>query len=244
MSKVAVVTGASGGIGRAVAIKLAKDGFDLVLNYNGSYERALATKEECEEFGVKADVYKFNVADYKETEEAFNKIVEDFGRIDVLVNNSGITRDGLLLRMKEEDFDDVIDINLKGAFNCVKHVSKIMLKQKSGNIINMTSVVGVSGNAGQVNYSASKAGMIGMTKSVAKELVTRNIRCNAVAPGFIETEMTEQMTDKAKEAVYSQIPMRKLGSVEDVANLVSFLASDASSYITGQVINVDGGMLI
>lgn len=244
MNKLAVVTGASGGIGRAIAVKLAEAGYNVIVHYNGSYEKALTTKEQCEEHGITATLYKCDVANYGEVEEMFKNISKEHGSIDVLVNNSGITKDGLLLRMKETDFDNVIDINLKGTFNTIKHVAKIMMKQKFGNIINISSVVGVSGNAGQVNYAASKAGVLGITKSVAKELVSYNVRCNAVTPGFIETEMTEKMSDKAKELVLSSIPMKQMGTVEDVANLVEFLASDKSKYITGQVINVDGGMLI
>lgn len=242
--KTAVITGASRGIGRAIAIALAKDGFNVVINYNGSKEKAEEVKNECISCGVDAITVKANVADFKESENLVKEAIAAFGSIDVLVNNSGITRDTLLLRMKEEDFDSVIDVNLKGTFNTIKHAARQMMKQKSGSIINMSSVVGVSGNAGQVNYAASKAGVIGITKSVAREFAPRGIRVNAVAPGFIETDMTDELNDKAKEEILKTIPLKDTGKSEDVANLVAFLASDKSRYITGQVIHVDGGMVM
>lgn len=242
--KTAVVTGASRGIGKAIALALAKDGFNVVINYNGNKEKAEQVKKECEDFGVNAITVKANVADFTESENLIKEAVSTFGSIDVLVNNSGITKDTLLLRMKEEDFDSVIDVNLKGTFNTIKHAARQMMKQRNGSIINMSSVVGISGNAGQINYAASKAGVIGLTKSVARELASRGIRANAVAPGFIETDMTDELNDKAKEEILKTIPLNDTGKSEDVANLVAFLASEKSRYITGQVIHVDGGMLM
>ncbi|WP_329383266.1 3-oxoacyl-[acyl-carrier-protein] reductase [Anaerofustis butyriciformans] len=242
--KTAVVTGASRGIGKAIALALAKDGFNVVINYNGNKEKAEQVKKECEDYGVNAITVKANVADFTESENLIKEAVSTFGSIDVLVNNSGITKDTLLLRMKEEDFDSVIDVNLKGTFNTIKHAARQMMKQRNGSIINMSSVVGISGNAGQINYAASKAGVIGLTKSVARELASRGIRANAVAPGFIETDMTDELNDKAKEEILKTIPLNDTGKSEDVANLVAFLASEKSRYITGQVIHVDGGMLM
>ncbi len=242
--RTAVVTGASRGIGKAIALALAKEGFNVVVNYNGNKEKAEQVKKECEDFGVNAITVKANVADFTESENLIKEAVSTFGSIDVLVNNSGITKDTLLLRMKEEDFDSVIDVNLKGTFNTIKHAARQMMKQRSGSIINMSSVVGISGNAGQINYAASKAGVIGLTKSVARELASRGIRANAVAPGFIETDMTDELNDKAKEEILKTIPLNDTGKSEDVANLVAFLASEKSRYITGQVIHVDGGMLM
>ncbi|MCQ4795462.1 3-oxoacyl-[acyl-carrier-protein] reductase [Anaerofustis stercorihominis] len=242
--KTAVVTGAGRGIGRAIAIALAKDGYNVVINYNGSGEKAEKVAIECREYGMNAITVKANVSDFSESEELIKKAIEEFGSIDVLVNNSGITRDNLLLRMKEEDFNDVIDVNLKGTFNTIKHATRQMMKQKSGSIINMSSVVGISGNAGQANYSASKAGVIGLTKSVARELASRGIRVNAIAPGFIESDMTDELNDKAKDEILKGIPLKSIGKGEDVANLAVFLSGDKSRYITGQVINVDGGMVM
>ncbi len=242
--KTAVVTGSSRGIGKAIALALAKEGYNVVINYNGSKEKAEQVKKECEDFGVSAITVKANVADFAESENLIKEAISTFGSIDVLVNNSGITKDTLLLRMKEEDFDSVIDVNLKGTFNTIKHAARQMMKQRSGSIINMSSVVGISGNAGQANYAASKAGVIGLTKSVARELASRGIRANAVAPGFIETDMTDELNDKAKEEILKTIPLNDTGKGEDVANLVVFLASEKSRYITGQVIHVDGGMLM
>lgn len=240
--KTALVTGAGRGIGRAIAISLAKKGFMVVVNYNGSKDRAEETVEEIKSAGGNAEAYKCNVSSYSETQEMINYIIKEYGSLDVLVNNAGITRDGLLLKMSEEDYDAVLSINLKGAFNCIKHVTRQMLKQKSGRIINISSVVGVSGNAGQVNYSASKAGIIGITKSTAKELGSRGITVNAIAPGFIETEMTGVLSEEVRKNMVGNIPLGRAGQAEDVAALAAFLASDEAAYITGQVINVDGGM--
>lgn len=240
--KVAVVTGAGRGIGRAIAIALAKQGYMVVVNYNGSRDRAEETVEKIKSEGGSAEAYKCNVASYSDTQEMMNHIIKEYGSLDVLVNNAGITKDGLLLKMSEEDYDAVLSVNLKGAFNCIKHVARQMLKQKSGRIINISSVVGVSGNAGQVNYSASKAGIIGITKSTAKELGSRGITVNAIAPGFIETEMTEVLSEDVRKNMVEDIPLKRAGQAEDVAALAAFLASDEAAYITGQVINVDGGM--
>lgn len=242
--KVALVTGASRGIGRQTAITLAAYGATVIVNYNGSREKAEEVAAQITENGGNAAVYGCNVSDYPAVEAMMKELVQKYGRIDILVNNAGITRDGLLMKMSEEDYDTVLDTNLKGTFNCIKHISRHMLKQRSGRIINLSSVVGVYGNAGQVNYSASKAGVIGITKSVAKELGSRGITVNAVAPGFIITEMTDAMPEDAKKQVSDRIAMKRLGEVADVAETVAFLASDKAAYITGQVICVDGGMSI
>jgi 3-oxoacyl-[acyl-carrier protein] reductase len=242
--KCAVVTGAGRGIGRAVALKLAELGADVVINYRSSESEAEELSKEIEKLGSRVLMVKADVSIYGEAELLVNKAVETFGKIDIMVNNAGITKDGLLLRMKESDFDKVIEVNLKGTFNCVKHVSGVMLKQKFGRIINISSVIGLVGNAGQANYAASKAGIIGFTKSVAKELGSRGITVNAVAPGFIQTDMTEVLSDKVKTSMMDSIPLKRLGTAEDVANMVAFLASDLSSYVTGQVLNVDGGMVM
>ncbi len=240
--KVAIVTGAARGIGKAIALKLASEGADiaftdLVIDDNGK-----ATEKEITALGVKAKGYASNAANFDETHEVVKQIAEDFGRIDILVNNAGITKDGLMMRMSEAQWDAVINVNLKSAFNFIHACTPIMMKQKSGSIINMSSVVGVSGNAGQANYSASKAGMIGLAKSVAKELGSRGIRANAIAPGFIETEMTHQLPEEVRNGWYEKIPLHRGGTPEDVANVTLFLASDLSSYVSGQVINVCGGM--
>lgn len=242
--KVAVVTGASRGIGRAIALKLASSGAAVVVNYNGSKEKAEKVRQEIEANGGKASIYQCNVSDYEACQNMIQNIIEEYGRIDILVNNAGITRDGLLMKMPEADFDQVIDTNLKGAFNTTRFVTRQMLRQKSGRIINMASVVGVTGNAGQVNYAASKAGIIGLTKATAREVASRGITVNAIAPGFIETDMTDVLPDKVKEASVSQIPLGKFGKPEQVAAAVAFLASDDAGYITGQVLNVDGGMVM
>ncbi len=240
--KIAVVTGASRGIGKAIAKKLAELGATVIVNFNGSQEKAQEVVAEIEAAGGKADMVQCNVADYAACETFLKDIIEKYGKIDILVNNAGITKDGLLMRMSEEDFGKVIDINLKGTFNCMRFASRQMMKQKNGRIINMSSVVGVCGNAGQVNYAASKAGVIGMTKSAAKELASRGITVNAIAPGFIETDMTNVLSDKVKEESVKQIPMGCFGQAEDIAAAVAFLASDEARYITGQVLHVDGGM--
>ena len=242
--KTAVVTGASRGIGRAIAVKLAKLGANIVVNYRKSEDAVIEVVKEIEALGVKVLAVKADISSYSDVENMMKKCIEEFGNLDILVNNAGITKDGLLMRMKEEDFDSVIDINLKGAFNCTRHVSAIMLKQRHGRIINISSVSGITGNAGQVNYSASKAGIIGMTKAVAREVAGRGVTCNAIAPGFIQTDMTEALPTKAKDAIINSIPLKRLGMPEDVANAVAFLASEEASYITGQVINVDGGMVM
>ncbi|MBU3101402.1 3-oxoacyl-[acyl-carrier-protein] reductase [Clostridium sp. DSM 17811] len=242
--KTAVVTGASRGIGRAIALKLAKHGANVVVNYRNSVDAVQEVVKEIEALGVKVLAIQADISSYTDVENMIKKSVEEFGSIDVLVNNAGITKDGLLMRMKEADFDSVIDINLKGAFNCTRHVAAIMLKQRSGRIINISSVSGLTGNAGQVNYSAAKAGIIGMTKSVAKEFGSRGVTCNAVAPGYIQTDMTEDLPAKVKDTIMGTIPLKRLGRPEDVANVVAFLATDEAAYITGQVINVDGGMVM
>ncbi|ELC8350356.1 3-oxoacyl-[acyl-carrier-protein] reductase [Clostridium perfringens] len=242
--KVAIVTGGTRGIGRAIALKLADHGANIVINYRNSDKEAEELKVILEEKGVKVLTVKCDISNFEDSKNLMDKCKEVFGKIDILVNNAGITKDTLIMRMKEEDFDNVIDVNLKGTFNCAKHASAIMLKQRFGKIINMTSVVGIAGNAGQVNYAASKAGVIGLTKSLAKELGSRGITVNAVAPGFINTDMTASLSEKVKEEASKNIPLKRLGDPEDVANLVGFLASDAANYITGQVINVDGGMVM
>ena len=240
--KTAVVTGGSRGLGRAVCLELAKGGANVVLCYAGNEDAAKETTAACEALGAKALAVQCNVAKADEVKTLMDAAVKEFGRIDILVNNAGITRDGLLMMMKEEDFDAVIAANLKGTFLCMKAVSRIMMKQRYGRIVNLSSVVGLRGNAGQVNYAASKAGVVGMTKSLAKELASRGVTVNAVAPGFIATDMTAAMTDAAKEATLASIPLQRLGAPEDVAHAVAFLASDEAAYITGQVLCVDGGM--
>jgi len=241
--KVALITGASRGIGRGIALKFAEQGANVAFTYLSSVEKGEALAKELEAFGIKAKGYRSDAADFKAAEELVNAVVADFGTVDVLVNNAGITRDTLLMRMTEQQWDEVINANLKSVFNLTKAVQKPMLKQRKGSIINMSSVVGVKGNAGQANYAASKAGIIGFTKSVALELGSRNIRSNAIAPGFIETEMTDVLDPKVVEGWRESIPLKRGGSVEDIANTTLFLASDMSAYITGQTINVCGGML-
>ena len=240
--KTAVVTGASRGIGKAIALKLAREGADVAIIYCGSEEKAKLVKQDIIDFGVRCESYKCDVSDYDESETVVKQIIDEFGGIDILVNNAGITRDKLVLQMTEEDFDSVLDVNLKGAFNMIKHCYRNFMKKKYGKIINLSSVSGIIGNPGQGNYSSSKAGVIGLTKTVAKELAGRNVCCNAIAPGFIETDMTEAF--KENEAVINNIPMKKMGSPEDVANLAAFLADSSSDYITGEVIRVDGGLAI
>lgn len=242
--KIALVTGASRGIGRAIAIKLASEGAYVIVNYNGSKDRAEETVKTIEEAGGKAECMAFSVADAAACNAAIDELLKKHGQIHILVNNAGITRDNLLMAMKEEDYDAVLDTNLKGAFHTMKALARNFLKLRGGRIINIASVSGVIGNPGQANYSASKAGLIGMTKAVAREFATRGICVNAVAPGFIGTEMVEAMPESAKATIQDQIPMKKIGQPEDIAEAVAFLASDAAGYITGQVLCVDGGMAI
>ena len=244
VGKTAVVTGGSRGIGKAIALELASKGANIVINYRSDEISVQATIKEIEALGSRAIAVKCDVSIFEQAKLIMKTAVEKFGSIDILVNNAGITKDNLLMRMKEEDFDRVIQVNLKGTFNCIRHVSSIMLKQRSGKIINISSVVGITGNAGQVNYAAAKAGIIGITKSVARELASRGITCNAVAPGFIQTDMTNCLSEKVKEGTLNSIPLKRIGEPQDVANLVCFLASKSSDYITGQVINVDGGMVM
>lgn len=242
--KTALVTGASRGIGRAIALRLAAEGASVAINYAGNTAKAEETKAAIEAAGGKAALFQADVSDSAQVEQMVAAVTEAFGTIDILVNNAGITRDGLLMRMKEEDFDVVLDTNLKGIFHVTKAVSKLMMKKRAGRIVNMASVVGIMGNAGQTNYAAAKAGVIGFTKSAAREFAARGITVNAVAPGFIATDMTAAMPEKAKEATLAAIPLRRMGEPEDVANAVAFLVSDQASYITGQVVKVDGGMVM
>lgn len=240
--RVALVTGAGRGIGRCIALTLAKMGAVVLVNYNGSRERALEVVEEIEKAGGQGETIGCDVSDYEACGRMAEEIIQKYARLDILVNNAGITKDNLILRMTESEYDKVLDTNLKGAFNTIRHLSRYFLKQRNGKIINISSVSGVVGNAGQANYSASKAGLIGLTKSVARELAGRGVCVNAVAPGFIETDMTNTLTGKVREAAIASIPMGRMGSGEDVAGLVAFLAGNGSDYITGQVICVDGGM--
>lgn len=242
-NKTTLITGASRGIGRGIALTFAKHGSNVAFTYNASSEAAQALENELKGFGVKAKGYQSNAANFNAAQDLVNKVYEDFGALDVLINNAGITKDNLLLRITEEDFDEVIEVNLKSVFNLTKAVIRPMMKQRSGSIINMSSVVGVKGNAGQANYAASKAGILGFTKSVALELGSRNIRCNAIAPGFIETEMTAKLDEKTVDEWRNAIPLKRGGLPEDVANACVFLASELSSYITGQTLHVDGGMI-
>ena len=240
--KVALVTGAGRGIGRAIALMLAGKGALVLVNYNGSRERALETVDEIRQAGGRAEAVCCDVSDFAACGRMAEEAVREYGHVDILVNNAGITRDNLIVRMSEEDYDRVMDTNLKGAFNTIRHLSRYFLKQRSGKIINITSVSGVAGNAGQANYSASKAGLIGLTKSVARELAGRGICVNAVAPGFIDTDMTCGLAEKARESALASIPMGRMGKAEEVAGLVAFLAGNQADYITGQVVCVDGGM--
>jgi 3-oxoacyl-[acyl-carrier protein] reductase len=239
---VALITGASRGIGRAIAIALAESGADVVVNYAGNEAAAAEVVQHIESLGRKSFKVRADVGDTAQADDMIKQAIEQFGRIDILVNNAGITRDNLIMRMKEEEFDDVIHTNLKGVFNCIKAVTRPMMKQRSGRIINITSVVGVLGNAGQANYVAAKAGVIGLTKSSARELATRGITVNAVAPGFIETDMTDKLSAEMREQLLTQIPLTRLGQPEDIARVVRFLASPDAAYMTGQTIHVDGGM--
>ena len=241
----AIITGASQGIGACIAKRLAKDGFDVVINHypsDGDKEKALAVAEECRAFGVKALCIAADVSRFDQCEEMVKQVKAEFGSIDALVNNAGITKDGLLARMKEEDYDAVIAVNQKSVYNMLKHVCSVMMKQRSGRIVNVSSVAGLYGNPGQVNYSASKAAIIGMTKTIAKEFGSRNITCNAVAPGFIHTPMTDVLSDELKEKMLGAVALKRYGEPEEIASVVSFLVSDNASYVTGQVIEISGGL--
>ncbi len=240
--QVALITGATRGIGKEIALELARNGFDIAVNYRGTIDEDL--KKEIEANNVRCEFVEADVSNFEQCESMIKETIEKYGRIDVLVNNAGITKDGLIMRMKKEDFEAVIDVNLVGTFNVTRNVIPYMIKQKSGRIINVSSVVGVAGNAGQTNYSASKAGVIGFTKSLAKEVASRNILVNAIAPGFIDTDMTKVLSDTVKEGINAQIPLKRMGSPKEVAKVVKFLASEDSSYVTGQVINIDGGMVM
>ena len=242
--KTAVVTGGSRGIGKAIVLKLAENGADVAIIYAGNEEAAAQTRASAAAYGIEAEIYRCDVSDFTKTKETIEQIKSTFGRIDILVNNAGIVRDNLLIRMSEQDFDLVIDTNLKGTFNMIKHVYPIMAKQRSGSVINVSSISGLMGNIGQMNYAAAKAGMIGLTKTSAKEFALRDVRCNAIAPGFIDTDMTEKLSDTIKEGILNTVPLKKMGKAEDVANLALFLASDLSGYITGEVIRIDGGLYI
>ncbi len=242
--KCAVVTGATRGIGRAIVTRLASLGADIVVNYRSSIEEANTLKEELSALGIKVLLVKADVSIEEEAKNLIEQAKDNFGKVDILVNNAGIVKDGLILRMKKEDFDQVVDVNLKGTFNCMRYVAPIMVKQRSGKIINISSIVGIIGNAGQVNYAASKAGVIAMTKSIAKELGSRGVQVNAIAPGYINTSMTESLNQKVKDEMLKMIPLKRFGMPEDVAKAVGFLASEDSDYITGQVIKVDGGMVM
>ncbi len=240
--KVALITGGSRGIGEAIVMKYAEEGADIAFTYVSSEEKALAVVAAAEQKGVRVKAYKSDASDYAQAETLVNEVVETFGKIDILINNAGITKDTLMLRMSEEQWDQVMHVNLKSVFNLTKHILKPMMKNRSGSIINMSSVVGVFGNAGQANYAASKAGIIGFTKSIAKEVGSRNIRCNAVAPGFIETDMTHVLTDEQKKAYIAGIPLKRLGSGDDVANACVYLGGDMSTYVSGQVLSVCGAL--
>ena len=239
-----LVTGGASGIGKACALTFAQAGYNVVVNYGHSEQAALEVTKQCSELGVEAFAVKADVSKQEEVNAMVDLTLKTFGSIDVLINNSGITKDNLLLRMTSEDFSDVLDVNLLGTFHCIKAVVKPMMKARKGKIINMASVIGQIGNVGQANYAASKGGIIALTKSVARELASRNVTCNAIAPGFIQTKMTDVLSDEVKSGILGQVPMARLGQPEDVANVALFLASDAANYITGQVINVDGGMVM
>lgn len=240
--KVALVTGANSGIGKVIALELAKEGYDILLNWVFNEEAANEVKAEVEAIGTRCELLYADVSDFTAVEEMMKKAFEIFGRIDVLVNNAGITRDNLIMRMSEEDWDAVINVNLKGTFNCCKHIARKMLKQREGKIINIASIIGEMGNTGQANYGASKAGVIGLTKTLAKEFAARNIKVNAITPGFIQTTMTDRIPEKERNAMIEAIPLGALGQPQDIANLVAFLASDKANYITGQIIGLNGGL--
>ena len=240
--KIAVVTGGSRGIGKAICLRLARLGVTVIVNYVSRLDAAEAVAQEVESVGGQSGVYQFNVADSEMVTAAFKAILADYGRIDILVNNAGITRDGLFMKMKEADWDDVLNINLKGAYNCIKAVTRPMMKQRSGTIISITSVVGFAGNSGQANYAAAKAGLVGLTRSLAKELSARNITVNGVAPGYIDTDMTKDLSDDVKDLILGEIPLKRMGNPEDIAGAVAFLVSKDARYITGQFIHVNGGM--
>ena len=242
--KKALITGGSQGIGRAIALTLAENGADIAIVYVGNRDRAAETVAMIEEKGRQVKTYYYDISKFDESKKAVDEVLADFGKIDILVNNAGITRDGLALSMKEEDFDAVISVNLKGTFNMIHHTYRQFMKNRSGKIINIASVVGIAGNAGQANYSASKAGVIGLTKTIAKELASRHINCNAIAPGFIQTDMTAVLSDDVKKAMADAIPMRRMGTPEDIAKTALFLASSLSDYVTGEVIKVAGGMFM
>ena len=242
--KIALVTGAAKGIGRAIALALAADGATVIVNYNGSAQKAEAVVDEIKALGKDSEAYQCNVANTADVDAMIKDVIKRYGSLDILVNNAGITRDNLIMKMSEEDFDEVIDANLKGCFNTIKAVSRQMLKQRAGRIINITSVSGILGNAGQANYAASKAGIIGLTKTMARELASRGITVNGIAPGFVDTEMTQVLSDEVKEAATKQIPLGRFGKPEDIANMAAYLASEKAAYITGQIISVDGGMAI
>lgn len=243
MAKTAVITGATKGLGKQIALELAKDGFEIVINYRTENDSLAQMVEEINKT-TKAYTFKADISNFDEAKALVDFATSETGKIDLLVNNAGITNDKLLVRMSEEDFSKVIDINLKGTFNCIRHASRLMMKQKFGRIVNISSVIGLIGNVGQANYAASKAGVIGLTKSAAREMAPYSVTVNAIAPGFIKSDMTDKLTDEIKDNIKSSIPMRKIGEPKDVANLVKFLANDETGYITGQVINVDGGMVM
>jgi len=240
--KTAVITGASTGIGKAIALKMAEQGANIAVIYIGDEKQALDVKKQAGEFGIKAEIYECDVSDFEKSKATCEKIINDFGIVNILVNNAGIIRDNLILRMSETEFDEVINVNLKGVFNLTKHLSRSIMKAESGRIINIASVSGIMGNPGQANYSAAKAGVIGLTKTTAKEFAGKNVTCNAIAPGFIETDMTANLPQAVKDTANNTIPLKRMGTPEEIANVAVFLASDMSSYITGETIKVDGGM--
>lgn len=242
--KVTLVIGASRGIGKAIALAFANEGATVVITYNSKENEAKETVEAMQSMGVTAGYYKCDISNFDDTKKLIENVIKEYGTIDVLVNNAGITKDNLIVRMSEAEFDDVVSTNLKGAFNTIKHISRYMMRNKSGSIVNVSSVVGLMGNIGQINYAAAKSGLIGLTKTTAKELAKYGVRCNAIAPGFIDTDMTNKLPEQAKEKLMKELPLNRVGTPEEVANVVTFLASDKSSYVTGEIIKVDGGMYI